>query len=264
MNDINNSINFQKLWMEKLTEKQKIKRIRNAFNILKPIVKKQLVYLDNLRKNNPPNDTGFLYFEKTIENIWENVDYILSVKNKKYRNFVFYPTRCVMESAFRLDHFIKQDKQIQEDIAITECLRAIKRVWDMDKYKNEQKGMAESKKDYDNFINLGDKKYPEIDEIKNLNELDLFPDIFKILSTSKVYDIGLYYHYGFLCELTHGKLFHTIIKNINLISEYRRSLMYLLMMSYRILEVFDVYLFGKVSNEVQIIIKKADKFIKKV
>lgn len=258
---MNKHTKFQNLWNNCLTEEERIKRIRQAFNVVRKTAKKQLAYLQNHKKNNPPKEVGFLYFEHIIENIWENVDFIFSIKDKKYRNFSFYPTRCVMESAFRLDHFIRQNKKTQEDITIKECLRVLKRGWDMDNNKNNQEGMLEIKEQYDNFTSLG-KGYPEIDKV-TIKALEPFPNIFNILTASKVYDIGWYYHYGFLSELTHGKLMSIIIKNINLISEYRRSLMYLIIMGYRVLEVFDVYLFGKVRLEIQNAIKKADQIILK-
>jgi hypothetical protein len=252
-----NAKRFKDMW-NNLSEKERIKRIKKAFKIIVKKSEEQLKFIEDKKKNNPPEEVGFLYFENTIANIWENVDFIFSIK-KKYRNLSFYPTRCVMESTFRLDHFVRQNSKTKEDITIKEFLRVLKRTWDMENNKGNQRGMSEVKQNYNQFVSLGEG-YPNIENV-SIKALDPFPNIKDILIASKVHDISLYYHYCFLSELSHGKLMHIITKNINLVSEYRRSLMSLLMMCYKVLEVFDFYLFKKVEKNTRDIIKKAQKII---
>lgn len=251
---------FQELWLSKLTNKQKKERILRAFVVIRNASKKQIKFLEKYEKSKNKKEIGFMYYQNTLTSIWDSVDYAINLGKGKYGRFAFYPARTVLENGFRLEHFLNQTNNEQNRIAVTEFLRVIKRSYEHEKIKNRDTKEMEDHYDYFASIIQGS---PKIEDFKD-NNSDPFPPVWELVKKTKMEGgIDWYHQYRSLCEVTHGKLFHTIMASFDDLSEYVWSVMYLQFMVIQVLKMTDLYIYGKVTEEVVEVIKEAEKIIKK-
>lgn len=254
--------NFQELWLSILTEKQRKTRAEKALRIIVPVATQQFKILKKFEESGGPDGLRFTYFRETLKNIWDCVDFVLSLGKGKNRVYAFYPARTILENTFRLEFFTRQKNiKDQEDIALKECLRICKRNYDSelsagnngdaDKYKQCYKSLAP----HGNFLSIDD-----ID----VRSLEPFPNMKVIMGYSKIEGrIKWYYHYQALAESSHGKLMHIIMNDQHKNEQYRLALMYTTVMCNEILKITDFHLQGKTRKEVVEAIQKAESIVKK-
>jgi hypothetical protein len=264
MDKVKNSVpildnkSFQELWLNKLTEQQKITRIKKAWAVISALAEKQLYLLKQIKEADIEKSIRFLYFINTINNVWDNADFILALGKGRNRRYAFYPTRSILETIFRLEHFTRQKKEGQDDIATREILRINKRM-----YEQELADSGDGAKFiefYQFFAKNGN--YPNIQDA-NPND-DPFPSMRKMAETSKIEGGSKWYpEYQVLAELTHGKLMAKIITDLDERAEYRRCLMYLIPMCNEALKIMDFHLGNKTQSEVIKVIKQAEAIVKK-
>jgi len=256
--------NFENLWLNKLTDGQRKARLEKAFKILERVRDKQFNLFKRIERDRIIDDPGprLLYFEGTLKNIWDNVNFALSLGKSKNRKFSFYPARSVLENTFRLEHFTRQKSRgKQDDIAVKEFLRVCKRNYDFHKSQGNDNGTEEFRDLYKKFASLGN--YPSIDRVKE-KTLDPFPCIYDMVKNTKIRGgLSWYYHYQALAELTHGKLLHSQMMNMNEKSQHIRSLMYTLVMCNEVVKISDFHLGGATKKEVTEAIREAEYIVKK-
>lgn len=250
---------FQELWLTKLTEEQKKARIVKAYEILRDVAAIQLRMLKDFEKAPIEKSIAFLYFNKTIQALWENADFCINLGKGRNRVFAYYPVRNILETVFRLEYFTRQkDRKTQDDIAIRELLRLNKRFYD----KDLSEGITDSEfiQHYKNFAVLGN--YPDIEKA-NPND-DPFPNMYVLTKNSKISGgAKWYFMYQELAELAHGKLLSIIVRNLSDKLEYRRSLMQLIPLCNEALGVTDFHLGFRTKDLVVSAIKQAEAIVKK-
>jgi len=252
---------FQEMWLEKISNKQRKERIIRAFVIIKNVAEKQIKYLKKYEESKNKKEIGFMYYQNTLISIWKNVDFAISLGKGKNKQFAFYPARNVLENGFRLEYFLNQKEDGRNKIAIIEFLRVIKRAYEHEKIKDGD--FEEYNNQYKYFSSItGD--FPSIDDFKD-SQNKSFPEIWELIRDTKLEggSIDWYHQYRSLCEVTHGKLFRTMMASWDESSEYVWSLMYIQFMAIAILKMTDLYIYGTISKEVVETIKKAEEIIKK-
>ncbi len=257
-NNVLSDNEFQDLWLNKLTEAQRITRAKKAFVIIRRLGEEHIALFKKHEKSNSDKDINFLYFTNSLNGLWENVDFVLALGKRKNRKYAFYPTRNVLETVFRLEHFTRQKKEGQNNIAIREVLRIAKRLFDQE--VAEGGNGEEFKKTYDWFAN--GHTFPKI-EVAKSND-DPFPPMKNLITASKMEGGDKWYiHYQWLAELTHGKLMLSIIANQDERAEYRRCLMYLTPLCIEALKIADFHLGNVTKDKVTRAIKEAEAIVKK-
>lgn len=230
-----------------LSEQQKIIRLEKAIRVLKKVGEVQVELLEKHKKSNVPKESGYLYFFKTVNHTWENIEFALKLGKGTSRHFNVYPTRVVYENVFRLEYYINQDRRGQNEIVFWEIARLLKRFYDRDKDK-------EYKDTYDRMVkDLGEPtvKYPDITE--NSAYKDPFPRMETLVSQSKLpNNNGFYFHYQALCESHHSKLLFIFIAE-NEVAQYRRNLMYIFLLTKWLLLVTD----GHIKNITKDLVERA-------
>jgi hypothetical protein len=251
---------FEELWLYKLSKKQRKERILRAFAPIRTMAQKQLDFLKKYEKSDKKKDISFMYYYNTLASVWDNIDFAIALGKGKYQKFAFYPTRNVLENGFRLEYFTNQSKEKRKEIAVMEFLRVIHRSYEHDKSKGRD--VKEYEENYRHFSSLAGS-HPKIDEFKEKGS-DPFPSMWKLIKNTKM-EGGLdwYHHYQSLCEVTHGKLFGTIMSSSYELDEHVWCLQYSQFMAIYLLKLSAFHINGSVTKEVANIIKKAEEIIKK-
>lgn len=248
----------------KLSEDQKIKRFVRASLNLQRVGQKQLELLKNYERENKQSlRPGFLYFIKTLVSFWENFDFILSLRKGRYRTMAHYPARNMLETLFRMEYYINQERKEQNHIADIETLRIYKRLYDSGVSKQEN--VQDIEKTYQGFLKLANLDHDASFAINKVDEdrLDPFPKLYQLIQVSKLKRAeGLYFHYRILCEHSHGKLIASIMRNLNPRRSYRQMLMYGFMFAEDMLKIVDYHIQGATKKEVRDAVLKADSIIK--
>ncbi|MFA6322444.1 MAG: NUDIX domain-containing protein [Candidatus Buchananbacteria bacterium] len=258
------ALEFQNTWFNKLTERQRVVRLIKSYHILKTIGDRQLDELRKMEKNkNVIKTERFMYYIRTLESIWDNTDFAISLSKNKHRAFAFYPVRSIMENTFRLEYFTrKKTMQEQDDIAAREFLRVSKKHYDFCVLKGDKVGAREFKNYYDGFSDLATGDYEDIENVAPAN-LNPFPSVEQMMLKSKLPDgRDWYYHYAALSESAHGKFMHAIMIKQDETGEYRRSIMYLPPMLVEIVKMTDFHLNGIMKDEVKKAIRRAEVIAK--
>jgi hypothetical protein len=203
-------------------------------------------------------DINFLYFYKTLRDVWENADFAIGLGTTEYHEFSFYPTRMVMENTFRLEFFTRQKTDKQIEIATKEMLRIAKRFYDLEKRTGGDG--REFQTSYEAFAQK--ITVPKIDVVRE-RDLDPFPSMWDLMSQSKIEGgSSWYFDYQSLAELTHGKVMSIVMKDNDELAEHRRSLMYLQTMSHDLIKNADFHLGHKMRKEVVDAIQTAEAIVK--
>jgi hypothetical protein len=261
MNDVLTKSEFHDLWLNKLTAKQRKTRSEIAFNIIKKVADKQLNLFKHFEKRVHPDNLRFHYFYITLKNIWENIEFILSLGRGKNRNYAFYPARTIVENTFRLDYFTRQKNERQEEIALKEVARISKRLYDMEFNDGNLEPAEKFKGYYDTSAKWG--SLPNIDDVTE-RELEPFPSIKDLMKDSKIEGgIKWYPIYQALAEMSHGKLMHIIMLKQSNELEYNRSLMCTIPMGNQALKIADFHLSGKTRAEVIKALQDAQAVVRK-
>ena len=251
---------FEKLWLSKLSKKQRKERILRAFSPIRKMAQKQIDFLKKYEKSDKEKDIDFMYYYNTLASVWNNIDFAIALGKGRYQKFAFYPTRNVLENGFRLEYFTRQSKEKRKEIAVIEFLRVIYRSYEHDKSKGRD--VSEYKENYKHFASLV-KISPKIDDFKK-SEAEPFPSMFELVKNTKIEGgIDWYHHYQSLCEVAHGKLFRTIMSSSFELDEYVWCLQYIQFMAIYVLKLTDFHINGLVTKEVKNIIKQAEGIIKK-
>jgi hypothetical protein len=253
---------FQKLWLEGLSDKKKQERILRAFAVLKLVAEKQINSLKQYESSPQPKEIGFMYYLNTLISIWDNIAFITGLANGigKYKQFGFYPARNILENGFRLEYFFNQTEDGRNKIAVTEFLRVIKRSYIHEKVKGRD--ATEYGEHYIYFSStIGG--FPDIDDFDE-DSADPFPGMKRMTKDSKIEGgVEWYHQYQSLCEVTHGKLFRTMMASYSPSGEYVWSLVYAEFMAIYILKLTDLFIQGSITEETINAIKKAEKIVKK-
>jgi len=154
----------------------------------------------------------------------------------EYQHFNFFPARLVCENVFRLEHYINQKREVQNEICLWEMMRVMKRFFD-------EFGDENFKTQYEHTRDeLGEpgKRYPDITASDAYK--DPFPIIRELIESTKLPNSkGFYTHYQFLCESHHGKLLSLhIAKHED--AQYRRNLLYIFIFCRWFLMITDTHI----------------------
>lgn len=209
-----NKEEFNNLWRE-LPEFFKKRRIKKAYSVAKPVIKKQISLLNEYKESEEKEkSSGHLYLFNTVKNFYDNIELVfLMGKNRLMRNFALYPARTCMESLMRFMYFCKQDKNKRDEITDKEMLRIYARL-----YKREKKeGIINQDciKAYNDIIEMSAlSNVPDIDSVKEDKEFDPFPKMPELCNSSERKDPQCdYFIYKCLCEDIHGKLIAIVIRS---------------------------------------------------
>ncbi len=206
---------------QNLSEPEKIKRLEKAINLLIDVGNVHIQILTEHHNSNTQKEIGFAYFFPTVKSTWENIKFSLFLGGSEYQHFNFFPARLVCENVFRLEYYITQKKEMQNEICLWEMMRVMKRFFD-------EFGDESFKLQYERARDdLGEpgKQYPDITTSDAYK--DPFPNMFKLIEDTKLPNSkGFYTHYQFLCESHHGKLLSLYIAKRE-DAQYRRNLLYI-------------------------------------
>lgn len=247
------------LWSS-LSEHQKITVINKQFRLLQPIKNKQIQLIEELKLPQHKKRGAYFVVFTIIESFWEDVEFILNLGKTKYRYHATPYVRVAFEKMVKIGYLRQQTEAVQEDMAKKEISKIAYRLWEED---IEQGGTGQEGRE------LYDKnKSPEdspIDEIKKYKEVDPFPENMEVmLAKSLIVDPkGWYRHYRFLSESEHGGLVYLNLRKDQRHSEYRRSIMILLVICFRVLEWTDLGFNFGMKIEVLNIIKAAAEAVGK-
>ncbi len=245
----------QQLFFKSLPEQKKVIRLEKAIGVLVRVGRYQLELLDKYHSSSEPKEIGFGYFYPTVQSIWENTDFALSLGKGKFRHFGVYPARLICESVFRLEYYINQRKDQQNEICFWEMARLMKRFYDEfgdEEFKNQYNGMIRD-------LGNPDVIYPKIEE--DIAYTDKFPKIKVLIEASKLPTAKNFYpHYQFLCESHHGKLLSLHIAKDRL-KQYRFNLFYILLFLKWLLLIIDAYIQKVTKSMVDDAIRKADEIV---
>jgi len=249
---------FEDLWVNKLSEEERLDRIRRSLPLVQKVANKQLELLKEIEASPIDKDERFKYLYTTFQNVWQNVEFAMYLGGTPFSQFSFYPARMVLETTFKLEHFARQNKEGQMRIAQFEIMRISKRFYDLEKRTGGD--ASKYKETYDFFAS--DTEFPDIDKADEW-KLDPFPSMPKLTKASKIEGgENWYFHYQCLAELTHGKLMSIIMREEDAVAEHRRSLMYLQVMCNDLLKNADFHLGGSTRAEVVKAIEDAEKIVK--
>jgi hypothetical protein len=240
----------------KLHEDKKILRIEKSLRELMIVFQKQISLLRGYNNSSVnKKEIGFGYFYKTVLITFDNLEHALKLGKGKYRHFNIYPTRAICENVFRLEYYINQNKDKQNEICLLEMTRIMKRFYDETKDLTYKEYYDKTIKDFGNkSIN-----YPNIEEEKAYK--DPFPSIQELMRQSKLPNVkNFYMHYRFLSESHHNKLISIFIAE-NQKAQYRRNIFYLNILCRWILIIIDSHIQNVTKKDVENVIKKTDEII---
>ena len=247
---------FENYWMNKLPLSQKKARLERALFVFLRVSKVQTKKLNKYNKSHKEKEIRFMYFLPTVEGVWDNVKFTLSLGKSKNRKFAFYPVRTVFENVLQLEHYVGQKIEGQNSIALREITRIAKRFYEREKHDN---GNSDQYKEMYEKVIL--ESHPPIE---NAPTRDLFPNFEDLSNNSRMNTHGrLYFEYRDLCELTHGKLIAHTIANQDDLSEYVRSLMSMYAMCVNLLKIVDHHIQEVTKDEITEAISIAELIIKK-
>lgn len=250
---------FAIFWLTKLTVKQRKARMELAFILLKKVAAKQIALLQKYEKSSAVKEVGFTYFITTVKNAWDNIDFAIEIGKGRFRRFSYYPTRTILESLLRLEHYCRQQKDGQNDIALRELLRIAKRFYEREKIEN---GTGEPYRTiYADIAAQGN--YPKVEDANSKD--DPFPNMKKLTEETPAYnkDAHLYFSYEALCELSHGKMMAVNTAVQDELAEHVRSLMGLQSYACNLLRLVDHHIQGVMATEIEKAIKEVEAIIKK-
>ena len=244
----------------KLSEGQRLSRfIRVAGNLYK-VGQKQLELLKDYERQNKNNlHTGFLYFIKTLDGFWDNFDFLMSLGKSRNRIMAHFPVRSMLETTFRLEHYINEKRNGQNYIADVELLRIYKRIYDDMVSKQEDTQAVEAT--YNSYLAIAGLNSDPTFAIQVVKEdkIDPFPSLYQLIQKSKLSQAeGLYFHYRILCEHSHGKLVAHIMRNSDPKRSYRQMLMYGCIFAREMLKIVDHHIQGATKKEVEEVILKTN------
>lgn len=251
---------FESLW-NRMPESLRRKRLEKAYRIMRPVIKNQLLILNDYEKSTDKiKQVGHIYVFRTVRNFWDNAELaFLMRKNKSMKNFIFYPVRTCMETLMRFIYFCETPQSEKDIISRKEILRIYVRLYK----RNQLDGLSNIKniEAYNTLANgLG---IPDINHVNNKN-LDPFPQMPELCNKSGMKNSKtLYFLYQFLCESSHGKLIATVIRyQAKEFEEYRRAFMLLIMLCKEMLILADKNFFSaELRSQVEPCIKEVDKII---
>ena len=242
-------------FFKSLSEQKKVVRLEKALGVLMKVGEHQLKLLKAYHSSNKSKEIGFAYFYQTVQSVWENINFALSLGKGKFRHFNVYPARLICENIFRLEYYINQTKDQQNEIYFWEMARVMKRFYD--EFKDE-----EFKNKYDDIVkDLGNSNviYPDIE--KDEAYKDKFPNMEVLMRQSKLpRSKNFYLHYRFLCESNHGKLLSLYIAKDGL-KQYRLNLFYILLFTKWLLIIIDAHIQKVTNKKVSDAIKKTDEIV---
>lgn len=225
-----------KNFFQTLSEEAKVARLEKAIRLLETVGEAHVKLLDAHHDSKVHKEIGFAYFVPTVKSCWENVGFSLFLGQSEFRHFNFFPARLLCENVFRLEYYINQNKERQNEICLWEMLRIMKRFYD-------ESGDENFKQQYERaYQQLGkpEEKYPHISDGRAYK--DPFPNMYKLIEGSKLPGANSFYtHYQFLCESHHGKLLSLHIAK-NKLAQYRRNLMYTFLFCRWVLVVTDAHI----------------------
>ena len=252
---------FKNLWKE-LPEFLQQRRLRRAYNVIKPVIREQIFLLDEYKKSTDKEKSeGHLYVFNTVKNFYDNVKLtFLMGRNKSMRNFVFYPARTCMETLMRFMYFCRQSQDEKDNITNKELLRIYARL-----YKREKLEGIINKKYIDAYNHIaGGLDVSNIDDVKEDKELDPFLNMYELCRLSGRKDPqNEYFIYKCLCEDAHGKLIATVIRSQSEKHQnFRRAVMLLINFCKEMLILVDKeFLDSRQRKRVEFCIKRADEMV---
>ncbi|MBX4211649.1 MAG: hypothetical protein KW806_02560 [Candidatus Yanofskybacteria bacterium] len=256
----------------RLSEDQRLTRFFKVAHVLQQIAIKQTDLLRAYEKNNKDSlHPGFLYFINTVEGFWENFDFIISLGKRRERVMAHYPARSMLETLFRVEHYINHKKEGQNYIADVEILRIWKRLYD--EGLSKQTDIQRVKDSYNAVLeNAALDKDPLflIDTVKE-RQLDPFPSLEQLTQQSRLSQAkDWYFHYRILCEHSHAKLVASIMRSSDPKRQYRQMLMYgcffakemLMVVDHHILMVVDHHIKGATKQDVKDALIRVEDIVK--
>jgi hypothetical protein len=242
------------VFFQSLSEKEKLVRYKKVVNLLLIVGKGHVELLSNHHQSDVHKEIGFAYFFHTVESLWENVEFSISLGEGKFGHLNFYPARLIAENVFRLEYYIQQTKEKQNEICLLEMTRVMKKFYDAF-------GDVAFKEQYEKvYKELGEvgKIYPSIEE-KSAYQ-DPFPNTFDLIQKSKLpQSEGFYKIYQYLCEAHHGKLLSLYMAKHS--SQFGRNLSIIFLLSKWTLIITDSHIHNKTKSLVDEVIEKATQIL---
>ncbi len=205
------------------SEQKRIQALKSSLGLLLDFAGKYEASLDlEISQKNTTLNKGFLYFDQSYRYIIELVSYVVIVEGRG-KKFTHHMVRAALEGSMRLEHYLKQTKEEQDKISSIEIARALKLM------QSDNLGGTSFAEWMEN-LELSPEEYTQQ---RSKKVFDSFPDMRTLMNSSSIKertDLDWYFHYEYLCELTHGKLVGIIsldhLDNAPIVF-YRRNLMYL-------------------------------------
>ena len=230
-----------------------------GFVPIRTVAKKQIALLEKHERSDAQKEVGYMYLMATVKNVWDNIDFAIELGKGRFRRFSYYPTRTILESLLRLEHYCRQQKDGQNDIAIRELLRIAKRFYDRDKIENQTGEPYRTM--YADIAAHG--TYPPVEDANPKD--DPFPNMRALTEATPAYnkDAHLYFSYEALCELSHGKMMAVTTATQDDLGEHVRSMMGLQSYACNMLRLVDHHIKGVMAAEIEEAIKACEAIIKK-
>lgn len=247
---------FYNFW-SKLPERVKVDRLHKVLRSMNPIIEKQLLFIRKLK--NPIHEKRGVYFWifTIVESFWEEIGYILNIGKRKNRHHAVVFIRIALEKMVKLGYLRTLNEEKQEKLVEKEISKIAFRLY---------KEALASGEDGEEYRVLYDKncsdKNLSIDQIK-FSDVNPFPEKIEVMIQKSGLPDSWYSHYRYLSEVEHGGLIYQFMRSENKDSEYRRSLMLLIPICYKMLEWTDIILGIGMSGEIKEMIKNGEGLTKK-
>ena len=240
---------------DKLTEKQRIFRLKKGLTELLTAAEKQLALLKQYRDSETQKNIGFDYFYRTLDASWELVRYSKFLGRSNFKAYAFSPARMLYENVFRLEYYINQKIDDQNDIAFWEVARVLKRFYD--EFEDER-----LKNNYEQLVReFGNDgfDYPKIEDKEAYR--NPFPSMKVLVEKTQIKHASkFYFHYRYLSECEHSKLVSLYIFEDS-DGQYRRCLFYSYLLSRWLLQITDAYIQNETDSIVSKSLKNAEGYV---
>ncbi len=248
---------FYEFWLT-LSDKQREERIQRTYTVCRAVAQKQLDKIKKLEHVNIKKRGAHFWVFQMIKGFWQDTDFFTRLGKRRDKHCGVPILRIILEKLIRVGYFCKKTPNEQEIITEKEIMKMYMRFYNEDKVHGNDG--ADYKKYYDEANTSG---FPPIESVTE-RDLNPFPNsLEKMLYESEMPEPDKWYtHYRFLSEAEHGGMFYQYFRS-NQPGEYRRALMLLLPICYKMLEWTDIYLGFNMENDVREVIKKGESINKK-
>lgn len=247
---------FYDFWST-LSERDRVRRLHKVFWLMRPFIEKQLLFISKLKNPRYEKRGAHFWIFTIVESFWEEISYILSLGKRKNRHHAVVFIRIALEKMVKLGYFRTLNKEKQEELIKKEISKIAFRLY------KEAVASGENGEEYRLLYdkNRSDQDLP-IDQIK-FSYVDPFPENMEVMMNKAGLPDSWYPHYRYLSEVEHGGLVYQLMRNGHKESEYRRSLMLLVPICYKLLEWTDLILNIGMSEEIKWMIKTGEAISKR-